>query len=307
MNKLIRHEFRENISLFINIILVIVVTLEILYLGVGIIFSHIGGIFDKSLYREYEFCYVNSADNFEHIYEVLGGEKITDTSGIGSEFYGIWAELIFDQDHKLYEEKDMNFSLIQGRFFSDEEIINGKNVIMLSNKYLYEHNLDYKVNDYIRIRNTDYKIVGIYKSVSARIAIPYNTVRNKDGLEFGSIYINVNEKITKTEKKQLISDIPDIQIEIANKGEINYQIIYSLIYAGMVVVVDILCVCNLIHLMKVYNQNNRRKFEIYKSLGASQKTLRTIKYAFLTSGIIISVMISIPVYIVGNGVLDAII
>ena len=38
MNKLIRHEFRENISLFINIILVIVVTLEILYLGVGIIF-----------------------------------------------------------------------------------------------------------------------------------------------------------------------------------------------------------------------------------------------------------------------------
>lgn len=307
MNKLIKYEFRENISLFINIILVIVITLEILYLGVGIIFSHIGGIFDNKLYREYEFCYVNSSENFEHIYEVLGSEKIVSTSGIGSEFYGIWAELIFDDAHKQYEEKDMNFSLIQGRFFSDEEIINGKNVIMLSNKYLYEHNLDYKVNDYIRIRNTEYKIVGIYKSVSARIAIPYNTVKNKDGLEFGSLYINVNEKITKSERKQLISDIPDIQIEIANKGEINYQIIYSLIYAGMVVVVDILCVCNLMYLMKVYNQNNRRKFEIYKSLGASRKALRTIKYAFWTSGIIISVMISIPVYIVGKGVLGAIV
>ena len=89
MKKLIKYEFRENISLFINIILVIVITLEILYLGVGIIFSHIGGIFDNKLYREYEFCYVNSSENFEHIYEVLGSEKIVSTSGIGSEFYGM--------------------------------------------------------------------------------------------------------------------------------------------------------------------------------------------------------------------------
>lgn len=241
--------------------------------------------------------------------------KLTDSfSGLtgGSGSYALYSE--FDG----YPVMDQSFCsylyipsphIIRGRWFTVEEILNGDNVVVLSQPWLEENRpeLNPDTLEIFTINDIAYRVVGLTDGVDKTLEeydissnyIPYRTMERNETDDSGfmiagyQVFIEFVRPLTKDERLQIgLSfaqggnvDLPMSNLDVSGSG----YLLNTLVVFGIVVMMIFVCAINIMGLYRSVLKMNSYRYMVYKVCGARSSfishTLRftTVCFTVLSS------------------------
>ncbi len=183
-------------------------------------------------------------------------------------------------------------NILEGRWFTDEEILNGDDVIVLSKSWLQKNmpEASYKIGDGYVINDEQFKIIGFTDGVDEVLEavylpqpnyIPYKTMlkHESDSNGFnvygGYMHVEFERPLSKNERLDIAalfgnehgSNIPMSQVDIAGS---SYYLATVLVFVIAIVMVFI-STLNIIGLHKSVLQLNIYRYMVYKICGATNK------------------------------------
>lgn len=183
-------------------------------------------------------------------------------------------------------------NILEGRWFTDEEILNGDDVIVLSRPWLQKNMPEsfFKIGDSYVINDEQFKIIGFTDGVDEVLEvaylpqpnyIPYKTMlkHESDSSGFniygGYMHVEFERPLSKSERLEIAalfgnehsSNIPMSQVDIAGSG---YYLATVLVFVIAIVMVFISAL-NIMGLHKSVLQLNIYRYMVYKICGATNK------------------------------------
>lgn len=204
--------------------------------------------------------YLITNNDLEDIFEIF----ISDSNKSKGNLCGYYC----DNDNKSL--KNINL-LVEGRFFTKQEIKENKKVIIMNQDDLdYNNKLSY-IGDNILFDNINYKIVGVQWLVNgSKGAIPYNQYIMK--YSFNNIKIEFTKSLDNKKIKLLEQRIREIGLNQKLKYKIkNNEIILYGLFNVIVLAIYILSIINVINLFLFMLKNNKYKNYIYYTCGMSNR------------------------------------
>lgn len=228
-------------------------------------------------YSIIENIYGKFADEIEEVKIILGTYNVKRETG----------EIVpFEILSYIPEYK--NRIIFWGKKFSEQQKENGENVIIISQMYEPNNELN-RINYSVFIDNTSFEIVGIQLRSTEQILadIPYNTVK-KNRFAFKGISFVVSKDLYlkfEAELREVLRDSQSYEIIPASYSKSTEMLfLQKMLYAILFVSLAI------INIMMIYNyllKIRKKEFAVMSIIGASENTL--IKLIFLELFIILSV------------------
>ncbi|WP_106766477.1 ABC transporter permease [Paenibacillus faecalis] len=187
----------------------------------------------------------------------------------------------FDDKDAYLNPRNTAKSMISGRAFSESELEHGSNVIILSKTDHVNHYENYKVGDTIPIADLDFTLIGISKDDREKVGslIPYSTIlKYKEKFRVNEAYITLEEKASKKEIRQIVKSAKskldyDTEYRITTSSSWKLKSMLKHISGSVIaaLIVSVLCIFNLMHLVKIILLRNKTVMNIYRNLGYEHK------------------------------------
>ena len=226
----------------------------------------------------------NSAETYAVYNEVIYGNTLPDISSIS----GIYANPIMDENVEdyissaIYLHNDSRYStkldLIDGRGFTEEEIANGSNVIIISSDLNYwKGENPYQVGDIVMINNTPYEIIGI-DSYSSYIT-EQNVLNNRNFIIYFDS-IQFSQRLSASDEKAFMELFASVN---CSPTSIFTQLLteFTMHVVTYVALIGLISYCAFSIIAQLFNymvKSRLYEYNIYKVLGIKQSMLFAVYY-----------------------------
>ena len=301
MAKLTLKQFASNFKSYIVIAFSLVVCIVSLFMITEAIFYSSTFLENINTYkRTYDLDMPVHNDNYLESYDfymnLINESKYPKIEKINSVYAAPLTKVNVDEYYllQIYSEKIFyapTIEIVKGNMFSENEINNGTNVIILDTNYNKE------VGETIKINNTEYNIIGL--SNNGNFITQENILKNG----FFTVYIDriiFKEVLSQEEEDRFFFDIKKIggiPTSPYNEAFSNF-IIDTLLYIILIVLVLFCALSIIIQLFKNIIECRIYEFYIYKIFGIDFKMICKLFYIPLFIVNLFSDIIAVCVYFI---------
>lgn len=193
-------------------------------------------------------------------------------------------------------------NILQGRWFTQEEILNGDNVVVLSKPWLEENHpdLDPDTLEQFTINDIPYQVVGISDGIDNTLNsfyvpsnyIPYRTLEKNETDKSGfmingyQVFIEFERPLTKEERMEIAQSfarggyflVPTSNLDMSGTG----YLWNTLVVFGIAIVMIFICALNIMGLFRSVLKMNSYRYMVYKVCGARRSAIsRTLSFTTL--------------------------
>lgn len=210
----------------------------------------------------------------EELPAVIGGYVRYLTQGLRSGIF-VW------EAPYAYLNLDTSAFLTEGRTFTEEEIVQGKNVALASTEQL-----DVQLGEDIVIEGISYQVIGLFASIPQIRENDIDTiipVRSGVYDVKNSVIANITfDQVLNEQQKTILADYVGGYLNPSEGERVkSYRDGYYLDYTLLIVILMAVCVINVIMLFRYLTAQNLKKYVIMKASGATNFTV--FRRIFLTS------------------------
>lgn len=307
--KEVKNRFRKDGLVMATIIFSIFISVLSILILASTMLAELNSVFGDTFLKR---VYSIELEGFEDLENVLNASYLPEISSIPflNEYYGssdnednvsfnTEMKFVYDGDKEYLNSYDLQEAMVEGSNFSEEQLENGEQVIVISldikNKYFSTKN----IADEITLMGSHYKLIGVVnsKSYPGTCFIPYTSLKYKkqmEGTTYGidSIYLNFknsldNHQINKLERelKAYKNQNKEIKSDF-EKMLFNYYMI-AVKYILIIIAVLIFCILNIVGVFRYLVGRNIYDYVIYKLCGIENSFFITLVY--LESTILLTV------------------
>ncbi len=233
--------------------------------------------------------------------EVIYGDTLPEISRID----GIYAKPIMNENAEDYIELSVylisdaryttDFDLIDGRAFTEEEIANGANVVILSDTLNYwRPGNEYKVGETIKLNDVSYEIIGIDRTGSY---ITEKNILNSQNffINFGNI--EFAKKLSSTEEQTFIDLFATTDAQPTSWFS-QYFMEFMMHIITYIVLIGLVSYCAFSIIAQLFNymvKSRLYEYNIYKILGIEKKLLFAL---YFTPIVMVAVLSNIAGFLI---------
>ena len=244
----------------------------------------------------------NPAETFTVYNEIIYGNTLPQISSIA----GIYANPIVDENvedyisSSIYLDNDFRYitelNLIDGRGFSEEEIADGSNVVIISSDVNYWRGEDpYQVGDSLLINNIPYEIIGI-DSYNSYIT-EQNVMNNRNFIIYFDS-IQFADRLSVSDEKAFMELFASVNCSATSifSQQLTEFAMHVVTY---VVLIGLVSYCAFSIIAQLFNfmvKSREYEYKIYKVLGINRSLLAALYFTPILLVSILSGVLGLLVY-----------
>jgi hypothetical protein len=245
---------------------------------------------------------ISSVLDIEYIY---GGEIDEEMKQID---FNIHMYFHFDEDKEVFNSYDLDSRIIEGNYFSKEQLKTGEQVIILLEDTRKQYFAGNKVGDEIKVYGSYYKLVGVvdFELIQSSCFVPYTSLKGKKigndvDLDICGISIRFKKILNQRQKDLLQKDLKaytgkEIKIESDFEKMLFDYYMRAVKYIFIIFAVILFCMLNIVGLFRYMIGRNMYSYVVYKLCGIKNSFFVVLVYTQSTTLMIISFLVAVICY-----------